>query len=76
MKYPLIILLFSSFFINIFADGIIVPIQEDYPSAYLKNRLTDVFVEINGLIVETVVYQEFENEWNDTVDGVYSFPLY
>jgi hypothetical protein len=61
--------------INIYADGLFVVSQPEYPYVILKNKVTDVDVEINGLIAEIVVYQEFENEWNQTVDGVYSFPL-
>ncbi|MDX2430533.1 MAG: VIT domain-containing protein, partial [Bacteroides sp.] len=75
MKYSPILFFLVSLSLNTYADGIFVPAQKDYPSAYLKNRITDVSVEINGLVAETVVYQEFENEWNDTVSGVYSFPL-
>jgi Ca-activated chloride channel family protein len=67
--------LIISLSINVFADGLIVVSQQEYPYVILKNKATNVDVEINGLIAETVVYQEFENEWDQTIDGVYSFPL-
>ena len=37
--------------------------------------MTHVSVQINGLVAETAVYQEFENEWDRPVYAVYSFPL-
>ncbi|RQW02503.1 hypothetical protein EH222_13565, partial [candidate division KSB1 bacterium] len=57
------------------ADGLLMPVEENYPKDFLRNRLTHVTVKINGLIAETEVYQEFENEWDQAVDAVYSFPL-
>ncbi len=75
MKYALVIFSLVLGTVNIFADGIVVPQQEGYPNDFLKNRITDVSVEIHGLISETVVYQEFRNEWSEVVDGVYTFPL-
>jgi Ca-activated chloride channel family protein len=59
----------------VFADGLLLPVNEDYPRDFLRNRLTQVTVKINGLVAETEVYQEFINEWNDSTDAVYSFPL-
>jgi Ca-activated chloride channel family protein len=75
MKFAALITLLIFVGINLFADGIIVTSQEEYPSYCLKNKVTDIDVEINGLVAETIVYQEFENEWTDSVNGVYSFPL-
>jgi Ca-activated chloride channel homolog len=75
MRYILTIIVLFSLLTSSFADGIIVPVQKDYPSEYLKNRVTEVEVVIYGVLAETVVYQEFVNEWIGTVDGVYSFPL-
>ncbi|MBN1560373.1 hypothetical protein JW998_08990, partial [candidate division KSB1 bacterium] len=57
------------------ADGLLMPTDESYPKDLLRNRLTHVTVKINGLIAETEVYQEFDNEWDHAVDAVYSFPL-
>lgn len=58
-----------------YADGLLVPTQEDYPHDFLRNQLTHVAVKIYGLVAVTEVYQEFKNEWNRSVDAVYSFPL-
>lgn len=58
-----------------FGEGLLVPTAEEYPKDLLKNRITEVNIKINGLVAETQVYQEFVNEWYDTTDAVYSFPL-
>ncbi|MCB0283901.1 MAG: T9SS type A sorting domain-containing protein [Calditrichaeota bacterium] len=60
---------------TLLADGLLVPSAEQYPKLFLKNRLTQVKVNIHGIIAETQVYQEFVNEWYDSTDAVYSFPL-
>jgi len=57
------------------ADGLMMPTDENYPKDFLRNRLTQVMVDIHGLVAETYVYQEFVNEWTDSTDVVYSFPL-
>ena len=57
------------------ADGLMLPTAKDYPTDFLQNRLTRVTVKIHGLVAETIVYQEFINQWHDTTDVVYSFPL-
>jgi len=57
------------------ADGLLMPVNEDYPKDFLRNRLTRVNVNIHGLTAETTVYQEFEHEGYDSTDAVYSFPL-
>jgi Ca-activated chloride channel family protein len=57
------------------ANGLLMPTESGYPYDFLRNTVTNVNVEINGLVAETSVYQEFENEWYDTTDAVYSFPL-
>ncbi|MEJ2543038.1 MAG: VIT domain-containing protein [Calditrichaceae bacterium] len=75
IKYILFVVIVLSFSINGFCDGLLLPTEEGYPKDLLKNRLTEVTVSINGLIAETEVYQEFVNEWYDTTDAVYSFPL-
>ena len=58
-----------------FADGLMLPSDESYPADLLRNRVTEVTVNIRGLVAETVVYQEFLNEWDQATDAVYSFPL-
>ncbi len=58
-----------------FADGLLLPKDDNYPADFLRNKVTDVNVRIDGLVAQTVVYQEFVNEWNQTVDAVYNFPL-
>ena len=71
-----IIILYSILYSKVvFADGLIIPNNNKYPASYLKNKSTEIRVTINGIIAETVVTQEFENEWDNSVDGVYSFPL-
>jgi|GEM_PF-494455 len=56
-------------------DGLMIPADRDYPKEFLRNRMTRVEVDIDGLIARTSVYQEFVNEWDQTTDAVYSFPL-
>jgi len=71
------LLLISALLTNLpaFAEGLLMPINEDYPKDFLRNRMTRVTVGINGLCAQTFVYQEFVNEWTEPVDAVYSFPL-
>ncbi|MBU3927812.1 MAG: VWA domain-containing protein [Bacteroidetes bacterium] len=57
------------------SDGLLLPKDENYPADFLRNKVTDVNVKVDGLVVQTVVYQEFVNEWNHAVDAVYNFPL-
>ncbi|MDZ7370789.1 MAG: VIT and VWA domain-containing protein [candidate division KSB1 bacterium] len=57
------------------ADGLLMPVNRDYPKNFLRNRLTHVEVTIHGLVAEVAAYQEFVNEWDKPVDAVYSFPL-
>ena len=74
-NYILSIVIVLSLAVSGFCDGLLLPTAEGYPKDLLKNRITEVSVKINGLIAETQVYQEFVNEWYDTTDAVYSFPL-
>ncbi len=74
MKKIITIILFV--LINIsFAEGLMIPSNENYPKDLLRNRSTTVNVDIHGLIAETFVYQEFVNEWTDSTNAVYNFPL-
>lgn len=57
------------------ATGIMMPVAKEYPKDFLRLKSTEVSVTIHGLVAETVVLQQFENEWNDSTDAVYSFPL-
>ena len=75
MYYLIYIMLVLSLATTGFCDGLLLPTEEGYPKDLLRNRITEVNVNINGLIAETEVYQEFVNEWYDTTDAVYSFPL-
>jgi len=61
--------------IQLFADGLLVPTADEYPGDFLRNRMTHVTVKMSGLIAETEVYQEFQNDYDKAVDAVYSFPL-
>ncbi len=60
---------------SLYADGLLMPEAENYPRELLINRMTQVTVKIHGLVAETTVYQEFVNDWYDSTDAVYSFPL-
>ena len=73
-KYWLIIL-FWSLVVSARADGLLLSANPDYPGELLRNRMTRVTVDIHGLVAETTVYQEFTNDWTQTVNAVYSFPL-
>ena len=73
--YYLFIILFVGCVSSLFADGLLLPADENYPVDFLRNKITKVDVTINGLVAETVVYQEFINEWTESVDAVYNFPL-
>ncbi|MDP4174820.1 MAG: VIT domain-containing protein [Bacteroidota bacterium] len=57
------------------ATGLLMPVAKGYPKDFLRLRTCEVTVNISGLVAETVVYQEFQNEWTDSTDAVYSFPL-
>ena len=58
-----------------FATGLLMPTKENYPKDFLRLRASHVTVNIKGSVAETIVYQEFVNEWTDSTDAVYSFPL-
>ena len=73
-NYYILVALFL-FSLNSFADGVLTSQNENYPGLFLKNKSTEITVNINGLVAETIVKQEFENEWNQSVDATYSFPV-
>ncbi|MBN2000890.1 VWA domain-containing protein, partial [candidate division KSB1 bacterium] len=73
MKKIIFVLLI--YVLPLWADGLLVPVDERYPKDFLRNRLTRVDVTFHGPLAETSVYQEFINEWHEPVDAVYSFPL-
>lgn len=58
-----------------YAGGLLMPTNSNYPKDFLRLNVTSVTVNIHGSVAETVVYQEFKNEWYDSTDAVYSFPL-
>ena len=60
---------------NLFATGLLMPTKKEYPKDFLRLRATHITVNIKGAVAETIVYQEFVNEWTDSTDAVYSFPL-
>ena len=70
-----IILIIFSLTAFAYANGLLMPSNQNYPKDFLRNTDTEVTVNIHGEIAETIVYQEFENEWSDSTDAVYSFPL-
>jgi Ca-activated chloride channel homolog len=57
------------------ADGVMRSTASDYPRDFLRHRMTSVDVTLYGQIALTTIEQEFVNEWNDSTDAVYSFPL-
>ncbi len=61
--------------VSALADGLLVSSSKEYPTSLMRNRMTSVTVNISGLVAETVVYQEFVNEWSKTTDAVWVFPL-
>lgn len=75
MKKTIILLLTIINTFALLADGLIIPEGDTYPGDFLRNKSTSIEVKINGLIAETIVYQEFENESDEAITGVYSFPL-
>lgn len=62
-------------FSDALADGLLLPSNENYPKDLLRNLTSRIDVKINGMIAETQVYQEFQNEWNQSTDAIYNFPL-
>jgi len=76
MKKTLLSLIFIlSLTLQTFADGLLLPVNKDYPMDFLKNLVSKVDVSITGMVAETRIYQEFRNDWNQTTDAMYSFPL-
>lgn len=61
--------------VNLHADGLMMPTENEYPKDFLRHRSSKIFVQIHGMLAETAVYSEFENEWTEETDAVYSFPL-
>ena len=55
------------------SGSLLLRMQGGYVTATLMN--TDVTVNVNGLVARVSVRQEFRNEGNDWVEGVYVFPL-
>ena len=57
------------------SDGLLLPENENYPADFLRKRITEVYVKVDGLVAQTVVNMEFINEWDQAVDAVFNFPL-
>lgn len=74
-KYIFLSILITVVAKNIFADGLMLPNNNNYPKEFLRNKSTEINVDIQGVFAKTVVRQEFINEWSNAVDAVYSFPL-
>jgi Ca-activated chloride channel family protein len=53
--------------------SLLMQMSEGYEIATLLN--TDVNIAVNGLVARVSVMQEFRNEGNEWVEGVYVFPL-
>ena len=71
-KLVLLSLLFVS---GVLADGLLMSNDEDYPADFLRHRASIIDVDIQELYATTTVYQEFVNDWAETTDAVWSFPL-
>jgi len=55
------------------AGGLLMRMQDGFATATLLN--TDVDIQVNGLVARVSVKQEFRNDGNNWVEGVYVFPL-
>lgn len=55
------------------SGGLLLRMESGYTTATLLN--TDVEINISGLVARVSVRQEFRNESQDWVEGVYVFPL-
>lgn len=53
--------------------SLLMRMQQGYVTATLLN--TDVNIAVNGLVARVSVMQEFKNDGNEWVEGVYVFPL-
>jgi len=53
--------------------SLLMRMEQGYVTATLLN--TDVNITINGLVARVSVMQEFKNDGNEWVEGVYVFPL-
>lgn len=73
-KIQILVLLFVAA-VTVQGDGLLMPNEKDYPKDFLRHRMSKIIVQIHGLVAETAVYSEFENEWTEETDAVYSFPL-
>jgi Ca-activated chloride channel family protein len=55
------------------SGSLLMRMSEGYETATLLN--TDVNIDVNGLVARVSVMQEFRNEGDEWVEGVYVFPL-
>lgn len=53
--------------------SLLMRMSEGYVTATLLN--TDVNIEVNGLVARVSVMQEFKNDGDEWVEGIYVFPL-
>ena len=58
---------------NMQTGSLLMRMSEGYVTATLLN--TDVNIDVNGLVARISVMQEFENDGQEWVEGVYVFPL-
>jgi len=76
---PRFALIFTLLFIGLsklaLSDGLLLPENQSYPADFLRKKITEVHVTIHGLVAQTVTTMEFVNEWDQTVDAVFNFPL-
>lgn len=74
-RIPIVTIFILLWATMLWADGVMLPSDPNYPKDLLRNRVTKIYVRLHGQVAETVVYQEFVNEWHKKTDAVYSFPL-
>lgn len=75
MNFLKLVFVLSITLSSLFADGLLMSNDENYPADFLRHRATIIDVEIEELYATTVVYQEFVNDWHQNTDAVWSFPL-
>ncbi|MEO6094797.1 MAG: VIT domain-containing protein [Fibrobacteria bacterium] len=56
-------------------DAVMRSTNSDYPIRLLRHTVTEITVDVRGLVAETRAYAEFRNDFDHATDAVYSFPL-
>lgn len=56
-------------------DAVMRSTNSAYPIRLLRHTVTEITVDVRGLVAETRAYAEFRNDFDYATDAVYSFPL-